>query len=39
MPKHQSSDKGDLFVKVNVIFPTNLFEKQLESKSFNLKLS
>lgn len=31
MPKHQSSDKGDLYVKVHVIFPTNLTEKQIES--------
>ena len=34
MPKHQSSDKGDLYVKVNVIFPTNLTEKQKESKKY-----
>lgn len=32
MPKHQSSEKGDLYVKVHVIFPTNLTEKQIESK-------
>ena len=32
MPKHQSSEKGDLYVKVHVIFQTNLTEKQIESK-------
>jgi DnaJ-class molecular chaperone len=31
MPKHQTSDKGDLFVKVNVNFPNSLTEKQIES--------
>lgn len=35
MPKHQSSEKGDLYVKVHVIFPTNLTEKQNESKEKN----
>ena len=38
MPKHQSSDKGDLYVKIHVIFPTNLTEKQIESKNKNKKL-
>jgi len=36
MPKHQSSEKGDLFVKVHVIFPTNLTEKQIESNNINI---
>jgi DnaJ family protein B protein 11 len=28
MPIHQSSDKGDLFVRVDIIFPTILTEAQ-----------
>lgn len=38
MPKHQSSEKGDLYVKVHVIFPSHLTEKQNESKTFLLIL-
>ena len=30
MPRHQRSEKGDLYVKVNVIIPTELTEKQKE---------
>ncbi len=30
MPKHQRSEKGDLHIKVNVIIPTELTEKQKE---------
>ena len=30
MPRHQRSEKGDLFVKVNVIVPHELTEKQKE---------
>jgi DnaJ-class molecular chaperone len=32
MPAHQSSEKGDLFVKVDIKFPQILTEKQIESK-------
>lgn len=32
MPIHQKGDKGDLYVKINVIFPMSLSEKQLEGK-------
>ena len=32
MPKHQRSEKGDLFVKVYVIFPPKMNEKQEKSK-------
>ncbi len=30
MPIHQSSEKGDLFVKIKVLFPDELTEKQKE---------
>lgn len=30
MPKHQKSEKGDLYVKINVLMPTELTEKQKE---------
>ena len=30
MPVHQSPDKGDLFVKLEIVFPTVLTEKQKE---------
>lgn len=30
MPKHQKSEKGDLYVKVNVLIPNILTEKQKE---------
>ena len=33
MPKHQSSEKGDLYVRVHVIFPTYLTENQIESNN------
>lgn len=32
MPIHQSSERGDLFVKIEIVFPTELTEKQKESK-------
>ena len=32
MPIHQSSEKGDLYVKVEIKFPQILTEKQIESK-------
>jgi DnaJ family protein B protein 11 len=32
MPIHQSSDTGDLFVKIEILLPTELTEKQKESK-------
>lgn len=31
MPVHQSSERGDLFVKLNIVFPGKLTEKQKES--------
>jgi DnaJ-class molecular chaperone len=34
MPKHQSSEKGDLYITVNIKFPKILTEKQLESKFY-----
>jgi DnaJ family protein B protein 11 len=34
MPLHQSSERGDLYVKIDVIFPYDLSEKQKESKFF-----
>lgn len=34
MPKHQRSEKGDLYVKVNVLMPNDLTEMQKESKKF-----
>jgi len=34
MPKHQSSEKGDLYIKVDVFFPNNLTEKQIQSNFF-----
>ena len=32
MPIHQSSDTGDMFVKIEIVLPTELTEKQKESK-------
>ena len=32
MPVHQSSERGDLYVKIEIQFPTQLTEKQIESK-------
>jgi DnaJ-class molecular chaperone len=32
MPHHQNSDKGDLFVKIKIVFPLELTEKQKEGK-------
>ncbi len=32
MPVHQSSERGDLFVKIEIEFPYQLTEKQIESK-------
>ena len=34
MPIHQSSDQGDLFVKIEILMPNELTEKQKESISF-----
>jgi len=31
MPLHQSSETGDLFVKIEILFPSELTEKQIES--------
>jgi len=39
MPKHQSSEKGDLYITVNIKFPRILTEKQLESRYYNLLFS
>jgi DnaJ family protein B protein 11 len=33
MPIHQSSERGDLFVKIEIVFPTELSEKQKESNN------
>jgi DnaJ-class molecular chaperone len=30
MPIHQSSDQGDMYVKIEIVFPTELTEKQKE---------
>ena len=30
MPIHQSSDHGDMYVKIQIVFPTELTEKQKE---------
>jgi DnaJ homolog subfamily B member 11 len=35
MPVHQSSERGDLYVKLNIVFPNQLTEKQKESKKKN----
>lgn len=32
MPIHQSSEKGDLYVRIDIKFPQILTEKQIESK-------
>jgi DnaJ family protein B protein 11 len=32
MPIHLSSEKGDLFIKIEILFPKILTEKQIESK-------
>lgn len=34
MPVHQSSEKGDLYVTIHIVFPGELTEKQKESKIF-----
>jgi DnaJ-class molecular chaperone len=31
MPKHQSSEKGDLYIRLDIKFPQILTEKQIES--------
>jgi DnaJ-class molecular chaperone len=31
MPVHQSSERGDLFVKIEISFPNELTEKQKQS--------
>ena len=33
MPYHQSSERGDLFIRLDVIFPNVLNDKQLQSKN------
>jgi DnaJ-class molecular chaperone len=35
MPVHQSSDAGDLFVRIDIDFPEKLTEQQKESKIIN----
>ena len=34
MPVHQSSETGDLYVKIEIVFPSELTEKQKESKIY-----
>ena len=38
MPVHQSSERGDLFVKIDILFPYDLSPKQKEGKYYLIKI-